>query len=365
MSTQAVCLLMRGLSTRTTHTTHSSFPPGVEGSKRVVTFKERKKTAKPSAGGLYPAEVLLLDYCSRGDYPKPRNGYPGFWWFKYGVRDVGHKLESLETRGFIKWAPKAKFLGTMKVSELKALLAQRGLPTNGKKSDLVARIQENIASDDLDIPDYVPKYELTEAGHRELTENGYVPYLHRSKWTMPEGSSDGGELNIWGVNQRLAPGADWIELVAKMELKAFGSDMVHAAMSKIESTAGQEGATRQKSKKLDPAYVEKYLKDHHDYVQREMRKPGDGFEEEMRGIELKKDGKDDEALVQFAVAIAKGYDAPALYKEAAILMRRYRLYDREVKVLKAGLRRVPKSNSHWNELNERLARAEELASKEK
>ena len=44
----------------------------------VITFEDRKKTAIPSNGGLYPAEILLLEYCSKGSYPKPKNGYPGF-----------------------------------------------------------------------------------------------------------------------------------------------------------------------------------------------------------------------------------------------------------------------------------------------
>lgn len=46
--------------------------------KRVISFEERKETAIPSDSGLYPAEILLLEYCSKGDYPDPKNGYPGF-----------------------------------------------------------------------------------------------------------------------------------------------------------------------------------------------------------------------------------------------------------------------------------------------
>ncbi len=96
--------------------------PGTEMATRVITFEERKKTAYPSARGLYVAEIMLLEYCSQGKYPKPKGGYPGLWWFKYGIRDVGHALESLKARGFLQWAPKAKSLGTLKVDELKQLL---------------------------------------------------------------------------------------------------------------------------------------------------------------------------------------------------------------------------------------------------
>ena len=34
--------------------------------KKVITFEERKRTAIPSSRGLYPAEILLLEYCSKG-----------------------------------------------------------------------------------------------------------------------------------------------------------------------------------------------------------------------------------------------------------------------------------------------------------
>lgn len=69
--------------------------------RKVVTFEDRKKTIIPSNRGLYPAEILLLEYCSNGNYPGPKKGYPGFWWFEYGIRDVGTALKSLEDRGYI------------------------------------------------------------------------------------------------------------------------------------------------------------------------------------------------------------------------------------------------------------------------
>lgn len=41
----------------------------------------------------------MLHHCN--NYPNPENGYPGYWWFKYGIRDVGSDFKSLETRRFI------------------------------------------------------------------------------------------------------------------------------------------------------------------------------------------------------------------------------------------------------------------------
>ena len=42
--------------------------------------------------------------------------------------------------------------------------------------------------------------------------------------------------------------------------------------------------------------------------------PGSGFEEEMKGIELKKAGRDNEALVKFFIATGKKQDASVLYR---------------------------------------------------
>ena len=50
--------------------------------RKVITFEERKKTSYPSRHGLYVAEILLLEFCGLGKYPKPNGRYPGLWWFE-------------------------------------------------------------------------------------------------------------------------------------------------------------------------------------------------------------------------------------------------------------------------------------------
>lgn len=80
--------------------TLSAFP-NTPFEKKVVTFEERKRMSYPSRTGLYVAEILLLYYCSQGKYPNPSNGYPSFWWFEYGIRDVGGILRDLERRGYL------------------------------------------------------------------------------------------------------------------------------------------------------------------------------------------------------------------------------------------------------------------------
>lgn len=71
-----------------------------------------------------------------------------------------------------------------------------------------------------------------------------------------------------------------------------------------------------------------------------VKTPGDGYEEEIKGIELKKEGRDEEALIQFCISIGKGADFPALYNQAGIVLRKYGLFDEEILVLEAGIKNI-------------------------
>lgn len=125
----------------------------------VISFEQRKKTSISSNNGLYVPEILMLHFCKK--YPNPKSGYPGYWWYKYGIRDVGSIYESLVERGFII------------------------------------------------INDKTGKYELTNLGKSELEENAYVPYMHsHSKYTT---------FTIWDLNQLLGTGdkSNYLEIIEK------------------------------------------------------------------------------------------------------------------------------------------------------
>jgi hypothetical protein len=125
----------------------------------VISFEQRKKTSIPSNNGLYVPEILMLHFCKK--YPNPKSGYPGYWWYKYGIRDVGSIYESLVERGFII------------------------------------------------INDKTGKYELTNLGKSELEENAYVPYMHsHSKYTT---------FTIWDLNKLLGTGdkSNYLEIIEK------------------------------------------------------------------------------------------------------------------------------------------------------
>lgn len=160
--------------------------------KNVLSFDDHKKRSIPSKNGLYVPEILLLEYCSNGAYPGPKNGYPGFWWFEYGIRDVGAVLKSLEERNFIRWASISNSVMRLTIPNLKEILEKYNLSVSGKKAELVERIISSISEEQLVALNLERKYELTDSGKVELAENQYVPYLHRHKY-----------MSVWEMNHYL------------------------------------------------------------------------------------------------------------------------------------------------------------------
>ena len=294
---------------------------------------------------------MLLSYCETGRYPKPNGGYPGFWWFEYGIRDVGHALENLAANGFLEWAPKAHSLSSLKIAELRGILENSGLPTTGKKADLVDRIVSNIPEDQICIPSYTPKYQLAELGRDEPEANGYVPYMHKHDRKTIEHTTSDREFNVWSVNRLFPDGnaRNWKKVVGNLELERFDMNMAkHDA---------------EPPKSLTKEDIVQFLRQHKDYIEQQISADADGLDAELNGIALKKAGRDDEALVQFCIAAGRGFDAPTLYKEAAILFHKYKMYDEEIRILKLGVKNVPKLNEkHWQDLNTRLENAKELVS---
>lgn len=210
--------------------------------KKVITFDERKKTAIPSNRGLYPAEILLLEYCSYGTYPDPQNGYPGFWWFEYGIRDVGAVLKHLEECGYIALAPVKESVNCFTIHQLKELLVEHGESTTGKKVELATRVADTISEGDLLLTGVRPKYRLTEIGMQELNENAYIPYMHKASNKTTEDDRFGLPFNVWSINKLLGFGdkSNWKKIVDEQECKMN------------RETADRNNAFMENLKKIDP-----------------------------------------------------------------------------------------------------------------
>lgn len=130
-----------------------------------------------SESGLFPHEILALSCCLK--YPIGTSKYQSFWWYRYGVLNVGSLLESLYERGYICLADTATMLNLKSVDDLKSILKVKKQKTSGKKTELVTRVYENYTEKEINdaFPDKY--YMLTPKGEKELKTNHYVIEFHK------------------------------------------------------------------------------------------------------------------------------------------------------------------------------------------
>lgn len=161
---------------------------------RGAESKKLNDSCIRSRNGLTVGEILLLEYCKKGNYPNPQGGYQSFWWFDYGIKDAGAVLKTMENRGFIRYASPIERIETLKVAQLKEILKELDLQTTGKKTILIDRIKN---SDNLSVLDGYfkdKKYTLTELGENELKENEYIPYMHSHRNL---------DMTVWDINKQI------------------------------------------------------------------------------------------------------------------------------------------------------------------
>ena len=331
---------------------------GTPMAQRVITFEERKKTTFPSKNGLFIGEIMLLEYCNSGTYPKPQNGYPGFWWFKYGIRDIGHALESLEKRGFIRWGTKLELLNSLKVNELKSIASTLNLKSSQSKEKLIEDIKNNVTEEKLPSTYFSKKYVLTELGKKELKENEYVVYMHKNKYTTRDDVPENLSFTVWDVNKILTNNdkSNWRTIVADLEQKRIG---IRVADKKIEISENKPKNEILYTKEEISSYIQSIIPE----IKEAARKRGDGLKEELEGLTYK--GQDNKkALYYFYIAMEKNFDAPALYKETAKILRKYKLYEEELIVVEKGLKNM-NINSSKRELLERREKLKSIITKDK
>ena len=127
----------------------------------------------------------------------------------------------MEERGYIAFASAKESVNDLTVSQLKELLMEHGESTTGKKAELVARVSDKISEETLLSAGVRPKYRLTETGAQELSENAYVPYMHKAPNKTTEDTRFGLTFNVWSINRLLGSGdkSNWKKIVDEQEHK--------------------------------------------------------------------------------------------------------------------------------------------------
>ena len=158
----------------------------------VIPVEKIIKSMNPNEAGLYPHEVLLLSYAPK--YYLEGNSYPGFWWYKYGVKDVDKCLNSLKDRGFLQIGSLRSAIEKETVAVLKDVLKGFGLKVSGKKEELVQRLLDEVIEEKLNTIFTKRTYERTDAGNEILMKEDYIPYIHS------HGIED---LDIWSLSEKV------------------------------------------------------------------------------------------------------------------------------------------------------------------
>ena len=156
----------------------------------IPSLSSRIQKAIPSAAGLYPHEILILNYAE--SYTDGQNEFQKFWLYDYSVDTPKQVLDSLLNRGFLCKGGISRSLSALKVPELKKMLTEKDEKTSGKKAELVERIMAVYTQNELETMFPNRYYQLTEAGNTEIRQNEYVLYLHRHRF-----------MTVWEMNYLL------------------------------------------------------------------------------------------------------------------------------------------------------------------
>lgn len=159
---------------------------------KVNEIHRKAKNSVVSRNGLRPNEILFLSYSPK--FSTVQTEFPQYWYYDMAIDKPRKLLDRLESQGFIKPASAAESLASLKVPELKEMLAELSLPVTGKKADLVERLCTVAPDEFLEKKVPIRKYSLTELGQSELDENEYVLYF---------GKSYKYGFDIWSMNQAL------------------------------------------------------------------------------------------------------------------------------------------------------------------
>ena len=152
---------------------------GIQTGADVVPVEARTRSAQLDRGGLYPHEILMLSYAHL--YHSTEHEFPGFWWYRYGVRAPGSVLASLADRGFLDLGGIEQTVGRHTVAALKQVLVEHDLKVSGKKAELIQRVLGSVPQDALSQLYPERFYVLTQSGRDALEASEHIPYIHQNQ----------------------------------------------------------------------------------------------------------------------------------------------------------------------------------------
>lgn len=130
---------------------------------------------KPLDNGLYPGEVILMDWLNG---KSESDKFPGYFEFGYGINPMNSRAE-LVSNGYLREEKGLSAIPSLKVNELKDILRTKELKISGKKVELIDRINKNFTSDEVEPFVDGVSYSLTDKGKNLLEELYYIVPAHK------------------------------------------------------------------------------------------------------------------------------------------------------------------------------------------
>ena len=149
----------------------------------TVTGNVSYSTEIPSLQGDYAKTVFLWAH-DKASPVRKQDEYARYFLYECGIRNPVTYHKELIAQGYFAQAPVTAILKTLKVAELKQLLAQKGKPTTGKKEVLIERISETASKELVDQLCADKLYFLSEKGQIFLSEhqNYVLVHKHKANW---------------------------------------------------------------------------------------------------------------------------------------------------------------------------------------
>ena len=104
--------------------------------------------------GFVPDEITLSEeeyhlLYKINKQPFPGTYLPGYFTYQYGL-DLSYSLNKLIYLGYLAFVPQSQYMSKLTCAQLRDLLDRYGLPTKGKKDELIDRVYNNIHPDEID-----------------------------------------------------------------------------------------------------------------------------------------------------------------------------------------------------------------------
>lgn len=169
----------------------------------------------PSLQGDYAKTIFLWAH-SKASPVKENKSYARYFLYECGIRNAEEYHRGLIAAGYFEPASIQQNLNTLKVTELKEILAEFGQSTTGKKDVLIERIVSNV--DSALIARYCPEkqYVLTALGQTFLENHDDYVMVHKHKnWGVDWKEYDAHKVTgksyydtMWAIfNEQLSNGA--------------------------------------------------------------------------------------------------------------------------------------------------------------